>query len=79
MIDRSFPLDELPTGQMALVHRISGPADEVRRLEEFGIRSGTRVEMFRRGNPCILRMAGNKICLRTSRPLRVMVERLFSA
>lgn len=77
MIDRSVPLDELPTGQTALVHRISGPADEVRRLEEFGIRSGTRVEMFRRGNPCILRMAGNKVCLRTNRPLRVMVERLL--
>jgi len=74
MIDRSFSLDELPTGQTALVHRISGPADEVRRLEEFGIHSGIRVEMFRRGNPCILRLAGNKICLRASQPLRVMVE-----
>jgi hypothetical protein len=33
--------------------------------------------VFRRGNPCILRMAGNKVCLRTNRPLRVMVERLL--
>jgi len=77
MIDRSFPLDKLTTGQMALVHRISGPPDEVRRLEEFGIRSGTRVEMFRRGNPCILRTGGNKVCLRTNEVLRVMVERLL--
>ena len=30
--------------------------------------------MFRSGNPCILRLAGNKICLRSDELLSVMVE-----
>ncbi len=75
MIDQSVPLDELLAGQSALVHRVTGPTDDVRRLEEFGIRCGTQLEVFSRGNPCILRMAGNKVCLRTSEQLRVLVER----
>jgi hypothetical protein len=30
--------------------------------------------MFRTGNPCILRAGGNKVCLRTSRFLKVLVK-----
>ena len=30
--------------------------------------------MFRPGNPCILRVGGNKICLRSDELLSVMVE-----
>jgi Fe2+ transport system protein FeoA len=30
--------------------------------------------MFRAGNPCILRIAGNKFCLRSDELLNVMVE-----
>jgi hypothetical protein len=30
--------------------------------------------MFRRGNPCIIRLAGNKICLRADDLLHVLVE-----
>ena len=74
MIDKSIPLSDLPTGQSAAVRRITGDPDRVHRLEEFGLRGGTRVEMFRRGNPCIVRMAGSKICLRTDEPLRILVE-----
>ena len=50
-------------GQSAHVSRIVGQADYVHRLEEFGLRKGTQLVMFRPGNPCILRMAGNKVCL----------------
>jgi len=77
MIDQSFPLSELLAGQTAMVNRVTGPTDDVRRLEEFGIHRGTQVEVFSRGNPCILRMAGNKVCLRTHELLQVMVERLL--
>ena len=30
--------------------------------------------MFRPGNPCIIRMAGNKVCLRSDDLLQVLVE-----
>ena len=68
------PLQQLDAGQSAEVLRIEGREDHVHRLREFGLRQGTRIEMFRRGNPCILRTAGNKICLRTDRFLHVLVK-----
>ena len=73
MQNRPIPLQQLRTGQAARISRISGPADHVHRLEEFGLRGGTRIEMFRRGNPCIIRMAGNKICFRAEVGLSVSV------
>ena len=74
MIDKSIPLSDLPTGQPALISRVSGRPDHVHRLEEFGLRGGTRIEIFRPGNPCIIRMAGNKVCFRADEVLRVLVE-----
>ena len=74
MIDKSIPLSDLPTGQPALISRVAGRPDHVHRLEEFGLRGGTRIEMFRPGNPCIIRMAGNKVCFRADDLLRILVE-----
>ncbi|MGA2617689.1 MAG: FeoA family protein [Thermoguttaceae bacterium] len=73
MPHRSIPLEELRAGQTARITRIEGRPDHVHRLEEFGLRGGTRIEMFRTGNPCILRMAGNKICLRADEMLDILV------
>lgn len=67
-------LKHLAVGRRALIRDIVGQPDHVHQLEEFGLRGGTRIEMFRAGNPCILRLAGNKICLRADELLRVMVE-----
>jgi ferrous iron transport protein A len=69
----AIPLQQLRSGQVARISRILGDPDHVHRLEEFGLRNGTRVEMFRRGRPCIIRMAGNKVCLRADDLLRVLV------
>jgi ferrous iron transport protein A len=68
------PLKKLPAGGCATVSRIHGHPDHVHRLEEFGLRDGTKIEMFRQGNPCIIRMAGHKICLRAGDLLHVLVE-----
>ena len=68
-----IPLRLLRPGQWACVTRIAGPPEDVHRLEEFGLRPGTRIEMFRAGRPCILRLAGSKVCLRTERRLQVFV------
>ncbi len=74
MIDNSIPLGDLVAGQSALVRRIAGKPDHVHRLKEFGLRGGTRIEMFRSGNPCIIRMSGNKVCFRADDLLRILVE-----
>ena len=68
-----IPLNDLSAGQSALIGRIVGHVDHVHRLEELGLRRGMRVEMFRPGNPCIIRMAGNKVCLRADHLLNVLV------
>ena len=72
-MQNAIPLGRLRAGQAARVSRIVGHADYVHRLEEFGLRKGTRLVMFRPGNPCILRMAGNKVCLRADELLNVFV------
>lgn len=74
MIDKSVPLNSLRVGQSATVSRITGQPDRVHRLEEFGLRAGTRIQMFRQGDPCILRMVAGKVCFRTDDLLRVFVE-----
>jgi Fe2+ transport system protein FeoA len=71
---RIVPLELLPAGRCARIAQVLGHPDHVHRLEEFGLRGGTEIEMFRQGNPCILRLAGNKICLRSDELLSVLVE-----
>jgi len=73
-VESLIPLHLLPAGQAAEVRRILGPADHVHRLEEFGLRGGTRLQMFRPGNPCIIRLAGHKVCLRAHDGLRILVR-----
>lgn len=73
MVHGVIPLSLLPKGRSAYINRVSGRADHVHRLEEFGLRGGAKIEMFRPGNPCIIRMAGNKVCLRSDELLQVLV------
>ena len=70
------PLASLRSGQSARVSSILGRRDHVHRLCEFGLRHGSEIEMFRAGSPCIIRLAGNKFCLRTDELLNVLVEPL---
>jgi len=75
MVDKAVPLETLQAGETATVSRITGHCSDVHRLEEFGLRGGSRIHMFRTGNPCILRLGGGKVCLRCDPALRILVER----
>jgi ferrous iron transport protein A len=74
VVKKTIPLDQLPAGQAAFIRSIRGDPDHIHRLEEIGLRGGLRIEMFRPGNPCIIRLACNKICLRADDMLHVLVE-----
>ena len=74
MVDSVVSLAKLMPGQVAEIFRIDGHAEEIHRLEEFGLGRGTHVEMFRQGNPCIVRTAGGKVCLRLQRQFDVLVR-----
>lgn len=68
------PLSALRHGQVAEIGQLLGSTEQVRRLEELGLRCGARLEMLRRGTPCIIRVEGNKLCFRDDASLRVFVR-----
>jgi Fe2+ transport system protein FeoA len=69
-----IPLELLAPGQQAFVDAVFGDEAHVHRLEEMGIRQGATVEMVQSGSPCIIRLAGAKLCFRESELLQVLVR-----
>ena len=74
-----IPLSTLRAGQVAEIRQIVGQPEHVRRLEELGLRDGVRLEMIRSGSPCIVRVAGTKLCFRDGEMLSVIVATRMSA
>ena len=70
----AIPLAQLLPGQAARICGVHGRPDHVHRLEEFGLRGGVAIRMFQPGNPCIIHLDGNKVCLRADDYLQVLVE-----
>jgi ferrous iron transport protein A len=68
------PLTFLRRGQSAEIGQLLGAPDQVRRLEELGLRAGARLEMLRSGAPCIIRVEGSRLCFRDDNSLRVLVR-----
>jgi ferrous iron transport protein A len=69
-----IPLQCLEIGRVAAVTAIVGQCDVVHRLEEIGLRAGVEVEMVQAGRPCIVRVDGQRLCLRADELLRVLVR-----
>lgn len=69
-----IPLHRMARGQIACVASVLGRPSDVHRLHEMGLRDGTDVEMLRPGTPCIIRLAGSKLCFRGGDQTRVLVK-----
>jgi ferrous iron transport protein A len=69
-----IPLTLVPDGQLAAVEQILGLPEHVHRLHEMGLRDGTTIEMIRCGSPCIIRLAGQRLCFRADEALSVLVR-----
>lgn len=69
-----IPLSLLPPGQHGQVDQVTGRPEDVHRLEELGLRGGAAIEMVQCGSPCIIRLAGQKLCLRADELLSVLVR-----
>ncbi len=69
-----IPLELLPTGHRALVDQVVGDADSIHRLNEMGLRNGIIVEMVQPGSPCIVKLMGNKLCIRDANLYQVLVR-----
>ncbi len=70
-----IPLNLLQAGQSAHVDQVLGQPDQVHRLQELGLRDGASIEMVQSGSPCIIRLAGQKLCFRADEMLHVLVRR----
>lgn len=69
-----IPLTLLRPGQAGQVDQILGAGDVVHRLREMGLRDGSTVEMLRTGSPCIVRLDGQKLGLRSDELAGVLVR-----
>ncbi len=74
MLNESIPLSLLKTGCTALVDQVLGRPEQIHRLEELGLRGGAAIEMVQPGSPCIIRLAGHKLCFRADELLSVLVR-----
>lgn len=70
----SISLDKLRPGECASIALLIGCPDDIHRLREFGFYEGCAVEMFRSGDPCIVRLEGNMVCLRGGDRIQVLVR-----
>jgi ferrous iron transport protein A len=69
-----IPLNMAPAGRTAEVAQLMGLAGDVHRLEELGLRQGAMLEIVQAGTPCIIRLAGHKLCFRDGEAFRVLVR-----
>lgn len=69
-----IPLMMLAAGQMARVDQLLGLPEQVHRLEEIGLRLGAEIEMLQPGTPCIVRLAGHRLCFRGDESTQVLVR-----
>lgn len=68
------PLELLPAGAAAHIDQLLGDAESIHRLQEMGLRVGTAVEMVQPGTPCIVRLSGQKLCIREGNLFQVLVR-----
>ena len=68
------PLSALRPGQTGQVEHVLGAVDQVHRLQELGVCGGASVEMIQAGSPCIVLLAGQKLCFRAAELLSVLVR-----
>lgn len=61
----SVPLSALRAGDTALVVGITAEQMAAKRLADLGFVPGVRIELIRRGAPCIVRIEGTRIGLGT--------------
>jgi len=73
-VSNVIPLHFLARGEVAEIDQLVGQSDDVHRLEELGLRSGVLVEMLQPGTPCIIGLAGHRLCFRHNDALGILVR-----
>jgi Fe2+ transport system protein FeoA len=74
-----LPLELLKPGDRAEVADVLGDTARVSRLAELGIRAGSRLEVLRTGNPCLLQLGGSRLGLLFDEAVQILVRPLTSS
>lgn len=69
-----IPLEMLRAGEWAEVADVTGDPSWVGRLAELGLRRGSRFCVLQPGSPCLLQVAGCKLCLRAGECSHILVQ-----
>jgi Fe2+ transport system protein FeoA len=69
-----LPLEMLRAGEWAEVREVTGQPGWVGRLAELGIREGSRLQVVQPGSPCLLNVAGCRLCLRPGECTQILVR-----
>ena len=69
-----LPLNMLQAGESAHVVEVMGGESHVQRMRELGMTSGAELNVIQSGSPCIIRLASQTLCFRSSYLLSVLVQ-----
>ncbi|QDU76700.1 FeoA domain protein [Bremerella volcania] len=69
-----IPLNMVQPGSVVRISQVVGGQDDVKRMAEMGLQTGTEVEMLQSGSPCIVRVGQAKLCFRQSDILNILVS-----
>lgn len=71
---KAVKLQDLRNGDQACIESMMGSDQEISRLAALGIQGGARLQLLRRGSPCIIQLEDSRICLRTGKQLQILVR-----
>jgi Fe2+ transport system protein FeoA len=76
VFDALVPLELLQNGEWGQVEEVAGAPGWVDRMAELGVRSGSRLQVLRRGIPCLLRIGASRFSVRGDSGLQILVRPL---
>jgi Fe2+ transport system protein FeoA len=67
-------LQELKPGDTGEIKSLVGTDHDLSRLTSLGLRNGAKVRVLRAGKTCIVEVDESRICVRTAKGTRIMVQ-----
>ena len=69
-----LPVELLCPGEWADVAEVTGAPVWVGRMAELGLQTGSRVQVLQPGSPCLLRVGGARLSLRSDEGSQILVR-----
>ena len=74
-----LPLEYLGRGEWAEIEHVDGEPGWVGRMAELGLRIGSQLRVLQAGSPCLIDVAGCRLCLRGESLMRILVRPMVAA